>query len=275
MTIKTFLPHPAIQEFVACIFIAENHHDTGEEHLFSPFPPNPQNSIIFYIRDPAEIQRKTNAQIIRLPQCIFVAQHTDSINSRMGRDHLMLYIGFKPGGLYRLLGTPMNKLINEPINAKDIYGYEISLVMEQMSEAPDWKSIMVVAETFLLSRLKKLRSTESFDLAMNQLIQLDGNIGMDKVAGLACLSFRQFERKCSERIGVPPKLYARIARFSKAYRMKEIDPNLSWTSLAHDCGYFDQMHMIRDFKEFTGITPTTMDHVLKQSVHRLQTDLII
>lgn len=57
--------------------------------------------------------------------------------------------------------------------------------------------------------------------------------------------------------------------------MKEIDPNLSWTSLAHDCGYFDQMHMIRDFKEFTGITPTTMDHVLKQSVHRLQTDLII
>lgn len=154
MTIKTFLPHPAIQEFVACIFIAENHHDTGEEHLFSPFPPNPQNSIIFYIRDPAEIQRKTNAQIIRLPQCIFVAQHTDSINSRMGGDHLMLYIGFKPGGLYRLLGTPMNKLINEPINAKDIYGYEISLVMEQMSEAPDWKSIMVVAETFLLSRLK-------------------------------------------------------------------------------------------------------------------------
>ena len=275
MTVETYIPHPALQEFIACMFIAENHCEMGEQNVFSPFPPNPQNSIIFYIRDPPLIHRGDIDRTIRIPQCIFVAQHTERINSKMGADHLMAYVGFKPGGLYRLLGIPMNQLINEPTDGKDLYGYEISLVMEQLNEATSRKCIMKIVEEFLFSKLKRIKPIEPFDRAIGELIRENGNMGMDHVAGLACLSFRQFERKCKEKIGIPPKLYARIARFSKAYRMKEINSKLSWTDLAHSCGYYDQMHMIRDFKEFTGVTPTAIDNILKLTIHKMQTDLVI
>ncbi len=273
--IQTYIPHLALQEFIACMFIAENRSEGGEENVFSPFPPNPQNSIIFYIRDAPLIHRGHIERATSIPPCIFVAQHTERINSKMGKDHLMVYVGFKPGGLYRLLGIPMNKLINEPTDGKDLYGNEISLILEQLNEATSWTGIIKVVEEFLLSKLKGLRPMEPFDQAIEQLVREHGNMSMDYIAGLSCLSFRQFERKCKDKIGVPPKLYARIARFSKAYRMKEINSSLSWTNLAHSSGYFDQMHLIRDFKEFTGVTPTMMDHVLKHTIHKMQTDLVI
>src|SRR5678815_1036701 len=94
-----------------------------------------------------------------------------------------------------------------------------------------------------------------FDKAMLELLRLNGNTPIEQIASLACLSIRQFERVSKERVGFSPKLFSRLVRFSSAYRMRENFPLLSWTSIAYDCGYFDQMHLIRDFKEFAGVAP--------------------
>jgi AraC-like DNA-binding protein len=246
-----------------------------EFSIYSPFPPSPQNSIIFYIRDAAEIERSYTGKFVKLPPCIFTGQLTERINTKMGKDHLMVYIGFKPGGMYRLLSIPMNRFINDDLDGKDLYGSEISEIIEQLNETSNAKELVTIVENFLISKLKKIRPADSFDLAMQELIRRDGNLKMDELAYMSCMSFRQFERKSIEKIGIPPKLYARIIRFSKAYRMKEVNPTLSWTSLAHFCGYYDQMHMIRDFKEFTGVTPTGMDRELEASVYKLQTHVIM
>jgi AraC-like DNA-binding protein len=64
-------------------------------------------------------------------------------------------------------------------------------------------------------------------------------IAIEKIASLSCLSIKQFERKCKERIGMNPKLYGRILKFSKAYRLHEGFPHLSWTKIAYEAGYFD------------------------------------
>ena len=106
-----------------------------------------------------------------------------------------------------------------------------------------------------------------FDLAVRQLVQAwNGNTSlMDDVARDACLSLRQFQRKCHERLGMNPKLYARIARFSKAYNMLEANQQLTWSQISHHCGYFDQMHFLKDFKEFAGVTPSLMGQKLEES----------
>lgn len=59
-------------------------------------------------------------------------------------------------------------------------------------------------------------------------------------------------------MGYSPKVFSRLVRFSKAYRLKESQPRLSWTAIAHTCGYYDQMHLIKDFKEFAGALPGTL-----------------
>ncbi len=70
-----------------------------------------------------------------------------------------------------------------------------------------------------------------------------------------------------------PKAYARIVRFSKAYRLHETFPQLSWTEIAHTAGYFDQMHLIKDFKEFAGVNPSVIEQQLLHTPLRMQKDL--
>jgi methylphosphotriester-DNA--protein-cysteine methyltransferase len=58
-----------------------------------------------------------------------------------------------------------------------------------------------------------------------------------------------------QRVGVSPKLFARIIRFEAALKTKAALPHLSWTMVAHEFGYHDQMHMIHDFQHLSGETP--------------------
>ena len=93
---------------------------------------------------------------------------------------------------------------------------------------------------------------------------------MDQLAKEACVGVRQLERQFLERTGMSPKLFIRLVRFSRAWVMREKNKDISWLSIAHTCNYADQMHMIRDFKDFVGVTPTTLQTFLEQSALRLQ-----
>jgi transcriptional regulator GlxA family with amidase domain len=76
------------------------------------------------------------------------------------------------------------------------------------------------------------------------------------------LSIRQFERQFKQRIGLSPKFYSRLIRFSNAWILKENNPNLTWTTIAHQSGYYDQMHLIKDFKEFAAVNPKQIEQAL-------------
>ena len=71
-----------------------------------------------------------------------------------------------------------------------------------------------------------------------------------------------------------PKMYSRILRFSKAYRLREAFPHLSWVKIAYEAGYYDQMHMIRDFKDFAGVNPSAIEQELYVTPLRMQRDLL-
>jgi len=87
-------------------------------------------------------------------------------------------------------------------------------------------------------------------------------VAITAVADRAGLSMRQFERRFIERVGLRPKLFARIARFEAALDGKARFAAKSWTDVAHQFGYYDQMHMVHDFAEFTGESPTgTLAHL--------------
>ena len=68
---------------------------------------------------------------------------------------------------------------------------------------------------------------------------------------------RNFERRFSEQVGTSPKLFCRLVRFTAAVQFKIAHSKKSWTEVAYECGYFDQMHLIKDFKQFTNENPST------------------
>ncbi len=151
----------------------------------------------------------------------------------------------------------------------------MSRINEQLQNLPDLEEGKNIVEKFLLTQIRNLKPLLPYDYAMRIMLQHEGNMRIENIAALSCLSLKQFERKCIERIGMNPKMYARILRFSKAYRMREAFPRLSWTAIAYQAGYYDQMHLIRDFKAFAGVNPSIIEQQLLSTPFRMQKDMYL
>lgn len=87
------------------------------------------------------------------------------------------------------------------------------------------------------------------------ILQNKGIVSLDKLAHFANMSFRNFERRFIEEVGMSPKLYARIIRFYNAVENKMRHPEKSWTEITYEGGYFDQAHFIKEVKTFSAKTP--------------------
>ncbi|MCG7856842.1 helix-turn-helix domain-containing protein [Flavihumibacter sediminis] len=221
------------------------------------------------------MQKEGEQGFLLQPRSVIVGPQITRVNLIVGKSHKAVAVGFHPGGLYRLLGIPMTELYDDGFNAEEILGADVRIVNDKLREAAGFDEIKDIIENFLLKRLHLLKEALPFDLAMQELLLQNGNQGMDMIASLSCLSLRQFERKCKERIGIPPKFFSRLARFSKAYRLREMRPDLSWTNITYECGYFDQMHLIRDFKQFAGVTPRFLEDTLSHTPIRMQANIRI
>ena len=273
MQVKFYTPHPLLQDFVQCIMVVDYKTDANNDPNIYHYPPTPQASLFFYIEDPIKVKGEGSALFLEQPHSVIVGQQLTPGTIDLNRNHKAVRVGFHPSGLHRLLGFSMAESIDGHYNAEDVFGRAITEVNEQLHGATDTDAIKAIVECFLLKKARAVAPLLPFDRAMRELLKSNGNIPIEKIASLACLSLRQFERVSKERIGLPPKLFARIVRFSKAYRLREEQPHLSWTGIAFECGYFDQMHLIRDFKQFAGVAPRTLQKNLQKTSLRMQIDL--
>ena len=90
---------------------------------------------------------------------------------------------------------------------------------------------------------------------MNEIRQEDFFDNIENVANRYGITSRYLQKLFLQYTGLTPKLYSKINRFQNSLRLV-IKKDISLTSIAYDCGYFDQSHFIRDFKSFTGLTPS-------------------
>jgi AraC-like DNA-binding protein len=244
--------------------------DVSQNPVVIPYPPTPQNSIFFYINDPIQVQFDDAPEFVLQPRSVIVGPQLTPVKIDINQSHKAVRVGFHPGGLYRFLGFSLHEMIDGNYDAADVFGNDMQRLHQQLQEADVFDAIKEVVEQFLLQHLTQLKPVLPFDQAMLQLMKHNGNVTIEEIASMSCLSLRQFERVCKQRIGMPPKLFARIIRFSKAYRLRENFPLKNWTAIAHECGYYDQMHFIRDFKEFARVAPGILEKELEQLPVRLQ-----
>lgn len=191
----------------------------------------------------------------------------------MSDNVMVVYVGFRPGALYRLLGIPMIELLNYPLDSTLVFGSDVDDVIQRINEAKDNNSVMRAVESFLLSKAGKRRRLLPFDDALYYLSNLHELPAVDQWAHCASMSVRQLERHFRERMGMSPKLFIKLVRFSRAWNMREKNPDISWNKIAHACNYADHMHMIRDFKQFSGATPGELQRHLHSTPLRLQAEL--
>ncbi|HSZ32822.1 MAG TPA: helix-turn-helix domain-containing protein [Puia sp.] len=266
MDLKFFLPHPALKEWINNIMIHRVDFDRSKPAPIFPFPPFPEQSLFFYPGDRISMNRPHEKRETEVPPAIVGGPTSDRINLRFGYRHHVIKVSFQPGGLYRLLGIPMHSLLGKDgMDARDIWGNQINLILEQLSETASFNRMKLIIEQFLFSKSIYLKPLLPIDSVMPNIVKGGGLIPIDHLASASCLSNRQFERVFKNRIGLSPKFFSRLVRFSRAWLIKENQPDISWLQLAYKCGYHDQMHFIRDFREFTGENPTEIELALRET----------
>jgi AraC-like DNA-binding protein len=273
VNVKIYIPHPALKEFVLNISTVHVELPGGITDVITPYPPSPFQSLMFYCNDPVAMSRSESGIFDAQPLTTLVGPQFSRVNIKVHKVLKAIRVDFTPGGMYRMLGIPMHEMFDEGFDATIIFDSGIKSLSEALQNIADLEEGKNHVEKFLLNQVRNCKAIMPIDSALSILLKHEGSMSVEHAASLSCLSIKQFERRCKERLGMNPKLYTRILRFSKAYRLHEANPQLNWTAIAHQAGYYDQMHMIRDFKVFAGVNPSVIQHQLLNTPLRMQKDL--
>ena len=162
---------------------------------------------------------------------------------------------FNPTGFYRIFGLSAVHFTDRIEEDEYFCRKDLEALHQQLREAKSITEMIVNSEGYLIKQLANSKAKDPYNciLSLSERIVLNsGNDSVEKLAYDANMSMKTFERRFTEQVGAPPKLFSRIVKFNKAIALKMSDHKKTWTTIAHECGYFDQMHFLRDFKLFSG-----------------------
>ena len=255
-------PHPALREYVRLFQIIGCTFPSSMTELpVKAYWPRAENCLSFFPKDPEIIEYSFDGKLQKSPMARLYGQHSIVTNRYAGQELMVFQVQFQPGALARLTGLSLNELSNTFIDAEAVFSKEIKAVNERLSYTKHYTEMIPIVEDFifyLIARQLRSRYKNNFlpiDHVNQFILEHQGNVSLDWLANQACLSTRQFHRQFTERHGVSPKLYARITRFEYAIKNKHLVPDKDWLSVALELGYHDYQHLVRDFKEFTTLTP--------------------
>ncbi len=176
-------------------------------------------------------------------------------------EYSIFRIQFTPNGFHSLFGLPLKEFTNKIVDAQTVFGKEISLYCEQLQQTQSIFKMAALTDEFLKAYViqkKTNTAKKGFALVSNAIVQSNCSVPIEQYAIMAKMGLRNFERKFTKEVGTSPKTFCRLLRFNRAIQLKLTTPEKCWTSIALDCEYYDQMHMIRDFKKFAGASPTKL-----------------
>jgi AraC-like DNA-binding protein len=172
------------------------------------------------------------------------------------RKHVM-GVHFKPGGAFRFLGLPASELANIHVNLETLWGTSSQELRGKLRAAANPSDRFRVLEEALVARLENTVKEHRAVRAALEIFKRDaGEATTRDLAAHLGLSQRQFIKAFNNQVGVTPRTFGRVQRFQHAADMTRSCSMPDWADVAAACGYFDQSHLIRDFKMFSGLSPT-------------------
>jgi AraC-like DNA-binding protein len=161
-----------------------------------------------------------------------------------------------PLGAHRFLGLPMHELANRTVELEDLLPRAGELTT-RLREACSWAERFDLVEAFLARRLAdSVPPSPGVEWSWRRLRGTGGRASISGLAAELGWSHRRLIARFREQIGLAPKTVARVLRFDRAVAALGSSPSRGLAEIALDCGYFDQAHLNRDFRELAGTTPT-------------------
>lgn len=199
---------------------------------------------------------RTDKGALRPFDSFIAGLHDQSADTLSQGDAACLQLNLTPLGAYRLLGLPMHEIANRTLDLMDLLGTEGADLIDQLRQADDWRRRFDLLDAFLLARISD-RAPVAGDIAwaLAQLQRSHGKVAIGRLANDLSISRKRLINRFHDQIGLPPKTIGRIYRFNRLLAHLQRPNRPSLAELADACGYYDQAHFNRDFRDFAGCTP--------------------
>ncbi|UOE47429.1 helix-turn-helix domain-containing protein [Mucilaginibacter sp. SMC90] len=241
-------PSSILSPFIAAFMVVQS--DGGLiNHVF------PDTSVMMIIRFRGNVVIEQEGQKILLPPLSIGGLSLSSRLIHYGENSGNILVQFKPAGATAFFKTPLNELFNSHVSLDAFFSNsEIKNLDEKLSLVFSTEEKVKVIEGFLIS---KLRDRNQDELILNSILRINAACGSVKMIQLATalnISQDAFEKRFRKVVGSTPKQYASIVRMRSL--IDRWPANAALTEVALEAGFFDQSHFIKEFRKFTGMTPS-------------------
>jgi len=227
----------------------------GSEHI-QRVVPNGLMELMFYLGD----KPKALDENKHLSENSILSGQQKSYYDIVVSGKLSLFsISFQPFGAKLFFNIPSNEFFDQNIPLKYLLKDIASELEFELYKSVTFEEKICIVEKFLMNQLQKRKKEYEIKRIMNSVAlinQSKGVIDIYTLSSTACLCRKQYERTFAEYIGSSPKQFLRTVRFQNTLHEKQRNKSIQLTELAYTCGYYDQAHMINDYKLLSGKTPT-------------------
>lgn len=175
-----------------------------------------------------------------------------------------IQVDFTILGARLFLGIPLDGVTNRAISLDDIFGREGQTLTSALHDAPSWDDRFDLLDRAIARRLETARPLLPEMLwTWERIVRAEGRISIGALSADLGWSRRRLVERFKEDVGLAPKVFARVLRFHHAVESLKARGSRRLSDLALDCGYYDQAHFDRDFRVFSGVTPTELVRTLR------------
>jgi AraC-like DNA-binding protein len=249
-------PAAPLRPFVECIWLNEREAlphtrerglPTGCADIVIPLL---QDHVLRYEREDDDTARRYRGAIVQGPHDRFSLRGTEGPSSVVG-------VHFRPGGAAALFGGALPALRNRTVLLEDLWGPAAQDLRESLQDAPTPMAKLQVMQTHLMLRLQGAALPDPMIATALAAWQRDpAHAWVEPVQRASGCTPAQFIRRFEQAVGLTPKRYARVLRFNTLLPALARRGPRDWAEVAVAAGYFDQSHLIHEFRKLAGLTPT-------------------
>jgi AraC-like DNA-binding protein len=269
---REFAPCEALRDYVRAFFSFAHHvhepagrpflHEVafgGDATAFAPFLADGHVSLAFSFEGMFTPGRGWD-RALSAPGADAIGPMTAVAGFSPGRCQESVGVFLRAGHAGLITGAPPALLADRVVALRDLWGPASAGLLDELAAAGEAARIDRL-ESALLRRLANAPApNHALDVPAlaRHIVRAQGRLRIEPLAFAAGVSRQHLTRSFRESVGVPPKLFARLARFRAGLAYTGCGPNVDWAQTALDLGYADQSHMIADFREFAGLTPEAL-----------------
>ncbi|MFD4180026.1 helix-turn-helix domain-containing protein [Rhodococcus sp. NPDC058514] len=165
-------------------------------------------------------------------------------------------LALTPAGSRALLGVPAAALGAWVVDLGDLLGADATELSDRIAAESSWDARFAVLDDVLSRRLAVAEIDPHLAHAWRLLTSADGVVRVGQVAREIGWSRRHLVGRFTAEFGVSPKDAAKLARFHRSHQLLRAQPSISLADAAALCGFYDQAHLARDWRDIAGIPPS-------------------